>query len=280
MQNFVIFLAVLVEFSAQFCYRDDVEIKGRCFNFNTRTTGWKNASILCQSWGYNLASIHSEEENNLISEAAKKFFTVSSHNFYWIGLHYASDGFEWEDGSPVDYYNWAEGSPNSNEYVMIRTDRDQWQTTGGLWQKTFVCTYYPYGYTTEKISCDLYDIIINNRCYSFNQAMLSYEDASNECQKYGKTLAIFDNLTQIKTISSYAQTKFQSTFGSFWIGLQRDNSSTPFLWENGESTSFTNWYSGYPYCGQLVAGQDISNTKWRTFSEDTQLFSVCSGVVS
>ncbi|CAI5447672.1 unnamed protein product [Caenorhabditis angaria] len=149
----------------------------------------------------------------------------------------------------------------------------------------FACTYTDYSTlatepTIPPIHCQQDDIILNSRCYSFNRDELSQSDARAQCEMQGKTLAIFDNFSQIQFISSYASSKFATTYASFWIGLQRDSSSSSFYWPDGTSAVLTNWSPGYPFDGQLFVAQEISSGKWKTLSAEQQLFSVCSGIVS
>ena len=64
----------------------------------------------CSSLGGMLASIHSKEEDefifSLIRPHTERYFGLT-----WIGASWVSRGvFEWDDSSPWDYQNWAEGN--------------------------------------------------------------------------------------------------------------------------------------------------------------------------
>ena len=63
----------------------------------------------CRALGGDLASIHSEAEN-------EEAFALTGGVSARIGLTDAAvEGtFVWEDGTPLDYVNWASGQPNNN----------------------------------------------------------------------------------------------------------------------------------------------------------------------
>ncbi|KFV80640.1 Macrophage mannose receptor 1, partial [Struthio camelus australis] len=60
---------------------------------------WFGARDFCRAIGGDLASIHSEQEQNLISDLDKDYL----HSSYWMGLNALDSGrgFIWSDGSPV-----------------------------------------------------------------------------------------------------------------------------------------------------------------------------------
>ena len=63
----------------------------------------------CSSLGGMLASIHSKEEDEFILSLIRPTFLY--YGFTWIGASWVSYGvFEWDDSSPWDYQNWAEGN--------------------------------------------------------------------------------------------------------------------------------------------------------------------------
>ncbi|CAI5447330.1 unnamed protein product [Caenorhabditis angaria] len=281
------FLLIFLSFSiCQACLDNDVEINGRCFRFIEDYVSWTNASERCWSQDLYFASVRSNYEARMIGEAALQKFSVDP-NYFWIGLRNTSIGFEWDDYAPLDYFNWAPNFPDSFPYVASSTYNYKWVTTPGEEVLPYVCEYfeattvaYPQTTITKKSGgCLENDLILGNRCYYFNRDQLLRSEAEKICENQGKTLAIFDTLSQIAHISSYAQSQFGTTYTSFWIGLLRSSSTSPFYWQDGTSAVVTNWSPGYPYGGQLYVGQDIANTKWRTFNLDDVLFSVCSGVL-
>ena len=89
-----------------------------------------------QTYRGNLASIHSQEEN----EAVRKY--SNGENFH-IGL-VKDDGFwRWYDGTPVDWTNWENPDSNNNDdNSEIDDDDDEWLYNAlmdgktGKWRRT------------------------------------------------------------------------------------------------------------------------------------------------
>ena len=99
----------------------------RVYTFHPELKSWHNAREYCSSIGGNLATAHSEAENDMI-------FGVRGTNDAWIGLtdqiEYSTEGFwVWEDGSQTDYLNWATYEPNDasdNEDCAIILGNKKW----------------------------------------------------------------------------------------------------------------------------------------------------------
>jgi len=74
---------------------------------------WTNANKWCGEQGLELASIHSEADNDVVYKACK----ASPGSFAWIGLNvigdsHSVDNFVWSDGSAVDFTNWGGNQPD------------------------------------------------------------------------------------------------------------------------------------------------------------------------
>jgi len=71
---------------------------------------YAEAHEACLSRGADLLSIHSEEQQLAIGEAA--YANYAGH--LWIGINdLETEGtYAWTDGSPLDYENWNDGEPN------------------------------------------------------------------------------------------------------------------------------------------------------------------------
>ena len=81
------------------------------------TTNWLNAQLNCISWGGNLATIKSKEEDSLL------YYTtdIQTHYACYIGLNDILDeagsdasAFTWVDGSSSAYRNFQPGFPRSD----------------------------------------------------------------------------------------------------------------------------------------------------------------------
>ncbi|MEO6191279.1 MAG: HYR domain-containing protein, partial [Saprospiraceae bacterium] len=98
---------------------------------------WSDAKINCILNGGKLAVIRNKEENSFIS--SKLMNQVA-----WIGGtdENREGSFEWVDGSPFIFSNWASGHPNSinplNDYVELSPD-GTWSDLPGNISKEFIC---------------------------------------------------------------------------------------------------------------------------------------------
>ena len=72
---------------------------------------WSEAELYRNSRGTNLASIHSEEDN----QAA---FDACPGDACWIGL-YGYYAMSWTDGTDLDYESWIENTPRLGEYPCV-----------------------------------------------------------------------------------------------------------------------------------------------------------------
>ena len=59
------------------------------------------ASDACQSFGAQLISIHSKEENNFVAEIAGTGINFDLGSQIWIGLLRKNGNWTWMDGTPV-----------------------------------------------------------------------------------------------------------------------------------------------------------------------------------
>ena len=69
---------------------------------------WSQARVAAVAQGYDLVSVQDQSEADWLFQA---FGDVGDG--YWIGLNDFSGIFEWSDGSPVIYTQWATGEPNT-----------------------------------------------------------------------------------------------------------------------------------------------------------------------
>ena len=76
---------------------------------------WRAALKTCQRYGAELASVHSDSENEWVARWLNEGPADEQHS-RWLGMRRdpkKSNKFEWSDGTPVDYENWYEGEPNN-----------------------------------------------------------------------------------------------------------------------------------------------------------------------
>merc|ERR1712215_74176 len=79
-----------------------------CYKVLTVNQTWRESKMNCEDLDGNLASIHSEKENEFLHHLAGEAFT-------WVGGNdiKSENSWVWSDGTSINYKNWAEGEPNN-----------------------------------------------------------------------------------------------------------------------------------------------------------------------
>ncbi|KAH7715877.1 macrophage mannose receptor 1-like protein [Aphelenchoides avenae] len=76
---------------------------------------WDDARSACARRYANLASIHSDAENDWITDFLHQNVGPTDNGAAAIGLHDTTGkcAFQWIDGSPVNYFHWNTGQPSN-----------------------------------------------------------------------------------------------------------------------------------------------------------------------
>ena len=107
---------------------------------------WHEAEIHCKKEGGHLASIHSEEENDFVSEYATN--STSAAAWFWIGANDLMDKGQivWSDHSVFNYSTWQIGEPNKGAWeiedcvqISYTKFKGHWKDTKCLSTSYFVC---------------------------------------------------------------------------------------------------------------------------------------------
>ena len=111
----------------------------KSFTYYDGPKSWEDARNECQSRGGNLATIHSQAENDAAHDS------LCGSKRAYIGLHDRSveGAFEWVDGSDFNFANWAPGEPNS--YGGTEEDCVGFHVYGGEQWNDFSCSGYDGG---------------------------------------------------------------------------------------------------------------------------------------
>ena len=87
--------------------------KEKCYRLFAAPLSWTSASAQCEANSGHLASVPDRETEDFFVGLAQNFsgFTGS----LWLGGYREDDDEEWQwnDGSPWNYTNWAKGEPNN-----------------------------------------------------------------------------------------------------------------------------------------------------------------------
>jgi len=93
--------------------------------YNEVATSWEEAELFCENLGGHLATISSQEENDFLYEYITSLETYSSY----FGLVKTNDSWTWVTGEPLNFINWAQGEPGTDEmYGMF-----YWKFLDGKW---------------------------------------------------------------------------------------------------------------------------------------------------
>lgn len=108
-----------------------------CFKYFSTKENHDNAEAFCQSWGGNLATITSSEENSFVQ-------SLTAGSLAWIGLEDMSseNSYVWKDCSIDSYTNWDEGDPDDTEgeCVYMRSQDGEWKVEKCSDYFPFVCS--------------------------------------------------------------------------------------------------------------------------------------------
>ena len=113
--------------------------KEKCYRIFYESLSWTRASAKCRAESGHLASIPDKETEDFLVGLAKKKQPGISIGL-WIG-GYRKNGdseWQWNDGSPWSYTNWARGEPNNTRgrehHLELR-----WDNPGGVCRKEWHC---------------------------------------------------------------------------------------------------------------------------------------------
>ncbi len=92
---------------------DAIEYHGHSYKLFEMSIEWNEAEDFCKNMGGHLCSISSSDEqkfiNSLLSNGRK--------GCYWIGGYKRNGQWEWSNGEPFVYTNWAPGEPNDTHGI-------------------------------------------------------------------------------------------------------------------------------------------------------------------
>ena len=108
-----------------------------CYRFFSSKKTWDDAKSYCQDLAADLASVSSNETN--------VFLTTLTKEKCWIGGYTEDkDTWQWTDGSPWGYDNWASGMPNNRYGNQDKLQLNfgaigEWDDLGSYEERPFIC---------------------------------------------------------------------------------------------------------------------------------------------
>ncbi|XP_022088512.1 macrophage mannose receptor 1-like [Acanthaster planci] len=222
---------------------------------------WVEAYTACGSFGASLASFHHPNEERHIIDS----FTPTSDRGFWIGLNdwRNEGGYEWSDGSVVQYTYWHTGQPNDSGgreqcVLTFLSTTTGWFDAPCYQELNFICkmpkgielrtTSAPTLSPGEPCADDPTWIHRYPYCYFFSSSfefdgVQDWHHAEAWCQAKNSHLVSIHDSAELSFLLEYSQ-----LFASyFWIGLRENGSyAGHYEWSDGSLLDFENWRSGQP----------------------------------
>ncbi|XP_069504437.1 macrophage mannose receptor 1-like [Ambystoma mexicanum] len=210
---------------------------------------WHQARISCQQQNADLLSITELHEQAYIAGLVQNFDSAM-----WIGLNSldVNSGWQWSDGRPFRFLNWAPGNPSiepGTTCVALNPGRAAtWESKECMQKLGYICRK---GNTTSTfpavsdapVTCPQTWTPYLGRCYKLHRDTKLWEEALLSCRKEEGDLASVHNVEEFSFIIS--QLGYQPT-DELWLGLNDLKVQMLFEWSDGTPVLYTKWLRGEP----------------------------------
>uniref|UniRef100_A0A7N8YK80 Mannose receptor C-type 1 n=1 Tax=Mastacembelus armatus TaxID=205130 RepID=A0A7N8YK80_9TELE len=211
---------------------------------------WHQARKSCQQQGADLLSIVELHEQSYISG-----LTNTLGSSLWIGLNSLDfeSGWQWSNGNPFRYLNWAPGHPSSepglNCVTLNTVKASKWENNACQKKLGYICrrgnstSLPPPPSKDEPNFCPSHWVPYGGNCYYLERSKKIWRDALAACHREGGDLASIHNIEEQSFIIS--QTGYVPT-DVLWIGLNDQRNQMLFEWSDRSHVTFTQWQTGEP----------------------------------
>ncbi|KAJ8010370.1 hypothetical protein DPEC_G00074360 [Dallia pectoralis] len=231
---------------------DSDPVTGVLYQRNTQSVlTWHQARKSCQQQGADLLSIVELHEQTYISGLTNVLSTS-----LWIGLNSIDfeAGWQWSNGNPFRYLNWAPGHPSSEPGLSCATlnagKASKWETSECSKKLGYICrkgnstALAPAHISKDQPTfCPSHWIPYAGSCYFLDRTKKMWRDALTACHKDGGDLASIHNIEEQSFILS--QTGYTEK-DELWIGLNDQRNALLFEWTDRSHVTFSQWQAGEP----------------------------------
>lgn len=228
-------------------------LTGVCYQINGEAAlTWHEARKSCQQQNADLLSVTQITEQTYLSG-----LTAGKGSPLWIGLNSLNfhDGWQWSDGGPFRFLNWATGNPADNPGMNCATlnpeKNAKWETKECGRKLGYICkkgnnignVFIDTSETTGHIKCPDHWVPYAGHCYTIKREEKMWKEALSACRKEDSDLVSIHNIQQDSFILS--QLGYLLT-DVLWIGLNDQKHPMLFEWSDGTPVTFTRWKLGEP----------------------------------
>ncbi|KAI4893218.1 hypothetical protein NFI96_010660 [Prochilodus magdalenae] len=173
----------------------------------------------------------------------------------WIGLNSLDfeSGWQWSNGNPFRYLNWAPGHPSLepglNCAALNAGKASKWESMGCSKKLGYICrkgnstTVTPTVGKDQPSFCPPQWVPYAGHCYSIRRSKMMWRDALAACHKEGSDLASIHNIEEHSFIIS--QSGYLPS-DELWIGLNDQKTQNLFEWSDRTHVTFAKWLVGEP----------------------------------
>ncbi|XP_078493515.1 uncharacterized protein LOC100176392 isoform X1 [Ciona intestinalis] len=242
-----------------------------CYQINemtdpTQQLNWETAKLHCESQGANLASIHSKQEETIITTGV----TGADQSYaFWIGLKRQDDGMMgWSDKTPLSFTDWGNDEPNNHNgreectEAYLSPDSQYWNDLNCDAARNWICKVErgkdllpaftpPTGTLSPQICGSDVEWVAytssytqQQKCYYFaNSPVKSWKSANDYCATLGGSLVTIQTLDEQEFVTARGT---KTGINALWIGMVQDGMNGPYIWIDGTPLTFENWIGGQP----------------------------------